>query len=64
MLESRRDGPDLYVRVNALDTGMTLSDLAATMPAAPNGIVLPKCRGRDESAIYLYGSMLLKPAPD
>lgn len=48
MLESRRDGPELYVRVNALDTGMTLSDLSATMPAAPNGIVLPKCRGRDD----------------
>jgi citrate lyase subunit beta/citryl-CoA lyase len=35
----------LFVRVNALDTGLTLQDLAAVMPAAPFGIVLPKCSG-------------------
>ncbi|MFG3756236.1 aldolase/citrate lyase family protein, partial [Klebsiella pneumoniae] len=29
-------------------TGMTLQDLAAVMPAAPDGIVLPKCRGGDD----------------
>src|ERR1700704_2621231 len=34
----------LYVRVNAIDTDMTLRDLAAVMPAAPDGIVLPKSR--------------------
>ena len=44
----RVGGPALYVRVNALDTGMTLQDLAATMPAAPDGIVLPKCRSGDD----------------
>jgi len=27
---------------------MTLQDLAATMPAAPDGIVLPKCRSGDD----------------
>jgi citrate lyase subunit beta/citryl-CoA lyase len=48
MLSSRRDGPKLYVRVNALDTAMTLQDLAAVMPAAPDGIVLPKCRSGDD----------------
>ncbi|MGO4714641.1 HpcH/HpaI aldolase/citrate lyase family protein [Bradyrhizobium sp. 2TAF24] len=48
MLGGRRDGQHLYVRVNALDTGMTLQDLAAVMPAAPDGIVLPKCRGGDD----------------
>jgi citrate lyase subunit beta / citryl-CoA lyase len=48
MLNSRRDGPKLYVRVNALDTAMTLQDLAAIMPAAPDGIVLPKCRSGDD----------------
>jgi citrate lyase subunit beta / citryl-CoA lyase len=48
MLGGRRDGPELYVRVNALDTGMTLQDLAAVMPAAPDGIVLPKCRFGDD----------------
>jgi citrate lyase subunit beta/citryl-CoA lyase len=48
MLNSRRDGLKLYVRVNALDTAMTLQDLAAVMPAAPDGIVLPKCRSGDD----------------
>ncbi|MEW6641920.1 MAG: CoA ester lyase [Pseudomonadota bacterium] len=48
MLGSRRDGQLLYVRVNALDTGMTLGDLAAVMPAKPDGIVLPKCRSGDD----------------
>ncbi|SFH68359.1 citrate lyase subunit beta / citryl-CoA lyase [Albimonas pacifica] len=35
--------PLLYVRVNALDEG-ALQDLAAVMPAAPDGIMLPKAR--------------------
>jgi citrate lyase subunit beta/citryl-CoA lyase len=48
MLASRRDGQQLYVRVNALDTGMTLQDLAAVMPGAPDGIVLPKSRSGDD----------------
>ena len=48
MLSGARGGPELYVRVNALDTGMTLQDLAAVMPAAPDGIVLPKSRGGDD----------------
>lgn len=43
MLDVERDGPALFVRVNALDTGMTLDDLAAVMPHRPDGIVLPKC---------------------
>jgi len=45
MLSGPRTGAQLYVRVNALDTGMTLRDLAAVMPAVPDGIVLPKSRG-------------------
>ena len=48
MLGGQRGGQQLYVRVNALDTGMTLEDLAAVMPAAPDGIVLPKCRSGDD----------------
>ena len=48
MLGGRRGAQQLYVRVNALDTGMTLEDLAAVMPAAPDGIVLPKCRSGDD----------------
>ena len=38
----------LYVRVNALDTGLTLLDLVAIMPCRPDGIVLPKCRGAQD----------------
>lgn len=37
--------PKLYVRVNALDTGLTEDDLAAVMPHAPDGIMLPKAEG-------------------
>ncbi|WP_456686695.1 HpcH/HpaI aldolase/citrate lyase family protein, partial [Bradyrhizobium sp. P5_C11_2] len=48
MLKGRRGPHQLYVRVNALDTGMTLADLAAVMPGAPDGIVLPKSRGGDD----------------
>jgi citrate lyase subunit beta/citryl-CoA lyase len=36
--------PRLFVRVNAFDTGMTDADLEAVMPAAPDGILLPKSR--------------------
>ena len=41
-------GPALYVRVNALDTGLTDGDLDAIMVAGPAGIMLPKaCGGVD-----------------
>ena len=48
MLAAPRQRPSLFVRVNALDTGLTLPDLAATMPGRPDGIVLPKCGSRDD----------------
>jgi citrate lyase subunit beta/citryl-CoA lyase len=32
----------IYVRVNALSTGLALHDLSATLPASPDGLVLPK----------------------
>ncbi len=48
MLSGGRSGPRLYVRVNALDTDMTLRDLAAVMPAVPDGIVLPKSQSGDD----------------
>lgn len=48
MLGGARNAAQLYVRVNALDTGLTLRDLAAVMPAVPDGIVLPKSRGGDD----------------
>jgi len=37
----------LFVRVNALDTGLAPLDLAAVMPGRPDGIMLPKCAGPD-----------------
>ena len=51
-----RKGPKLYVRVNALDTGLTLSDLATIMQGRPDGIAFPKCVGQhdlDLLATYL-----------
>jgi citrate lyase subunit beta/citryl-CoA lyase len=47
--------PKLYVRVNALTTGMTLADLAAVMPCRPDGVVLPKSTGaRDLGLLSAY----------
>ena len=45
MLKQNDGRQKLYVRVNALDTGLTVGDLAAVVPAKPDGIVLPKCEG-------------------
>ena len=58
LTETKRAGlhtPELYVRVNALTTGMTLADLAAVMPCRPAGIVLPKSTGaRDLGLLSAY----------
>src|SRR6185312_577451 len=55
MLDARNPGQKYYIRVNALDTGMTLGDLAAVMPSRPDGIVLPKCVGAaDVNRLSLY----------
>lgn len=43
MLSAPRAHQMLWVRVNALDSGLTLADLVAVMPHRPDGIVLPKC---------------------
>lgn len=37
----------LWVRVNALETGLTTADLAAVLPAGPDGLVLPKAQSGD-----------------
>ncbi|MFN0264012.1 HpcH/HpaI aldolase/citrate lyase family protein [Tepidamorphus sp. 3E244] len=39
------DTPALMVRVNALDTGMTVEDVDAVISAKPQAIVLPKAEG-------------------
>lgn len=40
--ELRISAPKLYVRVNALDTGLTPDDLSAVIPGRPDGIMQPK----------------------
>lgn len=42
---AERHGPRLWVRINPIDTEDALLDLAEIVPAAPEGIVLPKPRG-------------------
>lgn len=43
-----RQRQQLWVRINPLDTELALPDLAAVMPGAPNGIILPKTYSADE----------------
>ena len=38
----------LWVRVNSLTSGMALADLIATVPGAPDGIMLPKAEGPED----------------
>src|SRR5260370_40925712 len=50
-----RSGAKLYVRVNALDTSLTLGDLAVVLQGKPDGIVFPKCVGqRDLDLLATY----------
>lgn len=37
-----------WVRINAVETGMWREDLAAVMPGAPEGIMLPKAEGPEQ----------------
>lgn len=43
-VRSAETRPRLYVRINALDTGLAEADLEAVLPRRPDGIMLPKCR--------------------
>src|SRR3954464_14778010 len=55
MLDARNLNQRNYIRINALDTGMTLGDLAAVIPGRPDGVVLPKCAGAaDVNRLSLY----------
>ena len=52
LVAANRDRLPLYVRVNALTTGLALDDLAAVVRAKPYGIMLPKCAsGRDVALV-------------
>ncbi len=53
-LRNSRDEPDrpqVFVRVNALRTGLNAGDLDIVMTGAPNGIVLPKAAGGADVAL-------------
>lgn len=43
-------GPALWVRINPLDSGLTLHDLSAIVAAGPDGIMLPKIDGPNDVA--------------
>ncbi len=43
-------GPELWVRINPLVSGMAETDLAAVMPTRPDGIMLPKPDGPEDCA--------------
>ena len=47
-LKQKRDAK-IWVRINPLDSADALEDLQAVMPAAPEGIVLPKPRGAGDA---------------
>ena len=56
---ANRDRLPLYVRINALATGLALDDLAAVVRAQPYGIMLPKCgSGRDVALVDAHLSEL------
>ncbi len=58
-VQAHRARMPLFVRVNALSTGLTLDDLAAVVRAQPYGIMLPKCEGgRDVALVSAYLSAL------
>jgi citrate lyase subunit beta/citryl-CoA lyase len=40
--------PLIYVRINALDTGLWEADLAGVMPSRPDGILLPKAKSGED----------------
>lgn len=43
-----RGGKAVFVRLNAFDTGLTATDLAAVLAPRPWGVMLPKCEGATE----------------
>ncbi len=53
--------PKLYVRVNALNTGLLDGDLDAVLEGAPDGIMLPKC-GSGADATLLDAKLAAREA--
>src|SRR4051812_14335493 len=50
-VDAHRATLPLFVRINALSTGLLLDDLAAVVRARPYGVMLPKCTGGDDVAL-------------
>lgn len=57
-LRARTGAPQVWVRINPLDTAHALKDLAAIVPAAPDGIMLPKAMRADLDVLHHYLSAL------
>jgi citrate lyase subunit beta / citryl-CoA lyase len=55
------DRPLLYVRVNGLETGLIDADLDTVLPAAPDGILLPKSRS-GQSVQHLSAKLAVREA--
>jgi citrate lyase subunit beta / citryl-CoA lyase len=55
------DCPVIYVRVNSLDTGLIDDDLDTVLPAAPDGILLPKSRS-GQSVQHLSAKLAVREA--
>lgn len=47
-LEERAGTSQRWVRINSIDSGIWRNDLAAVMPAAPAGIMIPKAAGPEQ----------------
>ncbi|MHA1523331.1 MAG: HpcH/HpaI aldolase/citrate lyase family protein [Alphaproteobacteria bacterium] len=45
------EAPLVFVRVNSAQSGLMADDIAAIVPARPDGIVQPKCQSGDEARI-------------
>lgn len=51
-LESKGDGgPEIWVRINPLDSGRAEPDIAAIAPAGPHGVMLPKSESGADIAL-------------
>ena len=59
--QAGKPGPRLFVRVNALESGLTDADLDAVMPGAPHGIMLPKANG-GRDATHLGAKLAVREA--
>ena len=59
--QSRKDRPQLLVRINGLDTGMTDADLDAVVPGKPDAVLLPKAEG-GATVIHLDAKLTVREA--